>query len=419
VEIDLGNASSEPTSLSTRKRPNRAPWIAVALAVLALGGSVPAAPQVRGVLVTEELPGSFDLSGTALFTSGYVGGRALVRQYSLTSSRARWTTELPQPVGSVALAEAARVLVVTSPESLQASFLDSETGAVLWRRTSGATTVLRTIGDSALVTTPTGIGAGLVIERVGLRTGAVVWSRGLDPDGFLEAGAAGQVVTVDRRGRGTVLSFADGAVLGTADFGVEPDLNQYDEPGDTARFVTIADRLYLARRNSGRHSLTAYRLPDLGQLWSSTTTPFGWPVGCGSYLCISTGTGMTVADASTGAERWSSTEWRLGIDSRSEGMPGPARLFVSDARHTPRGALLDAATGEVVTELGFSLLRGPTMLRVDRLQTGRTWVQAVGPEGELRTLGSLDGELLERCEAVDAHVACATRRGRVSVWRVT
>jgi outer membrane protein assembly factor BamB len=393
--------------------------VAVVLVALALGGSAAPAPQVRAVLVTDELPGAFELSRSALFTTGYVGARAQVRRYALTGTSTGWTTELSQPVGNVDLAEAAGVLVVSSPENLQASFLDSETGDVLWRRTSGATTVLRTTADSALMTSPVGAGGDVVLERVGLRTGLTQWTRRLEAGGYLGTGdpAGGGIVTVDRRGRGSVLSLADGAVVSTVGFGVVPELDQFDDTDYTARFVTVGDRLYLTRRQGGVGSLTAYRLPDLRLLWRDTTMPFGWPTGCGPYLCLSTATGMTVVDAATGAKRWSSTQWRLGYDSRALGIPGPFRLVVSDARHTLSNALLDPATGQVLADLGDNLLIGPLVLRVDTERTGRIWIQAVGPRGDLRTLGSLDGESLDRCVAEGEHLACATRRGRASVWR--
>jgi hypothetical protein len=127
---------------------------------------------------------------------------------------------------------------------------------------------------------------------------------------------------------------------------------------------------------------------------------------------------MTVVDAATGDEGWSSTQWRLGVDSRAAGIPGPFRLVVSDARHTLRDALLDPATGQVVTELGDNILIGPVVVRVDTARSGRVWIQRFGARGDVRTVGSLEGESLERCAAEGEHLACVTRRGRATVWRV-
>jgi hypothetical protein len=126
---------------------------------------------------------------------------------------------------------------------------------------------------------------------------------------------------------------------------------------------------------------------------------------------------MTVVDAVTGEEGWSSTLWRSGGDSRAAGIPGPFRLVVSDARQPLRNVLLDPATGQVVTDLGDSILIGPVVVRVDPAQGGRGWIQRFGARGEVRTVGSLDGESLERCVAEGEHLACLTRRGRTTVWR--
>ena len=417
--IDLGDTSAVPeTPWSPRTTGTRpVAVVAAVLAVLVLCGSATAAPlRIRSVLVSDELAAAFTLSPTGLFTSGFVGRQALVRRYSLADRAVQWSTELSQSPGDVAVAAGGRVLVVTSPESAQVSFLDSDTGAVLWRRT-GATSVLAVNADSALMTSVVATGDQVVLQRVGLWTGEPLWSRRLD-DGFLDAGLVGPIVSVDRRGRAAVLDFADGSVLATADLGVVPDLGRYVGDGDTARFVRYGDRLYLTRRVSGVGSVTAYRIADLRRMWHRAGTPFGWPTGCGEYLCLSTMSGMSALDADTGAALWSTEEWRLGFDSRSLGIPGASLLVVSDARHTPRQALLDPVTGRVRSLLVHGELVGALLLRVDTEQIGRTWIQEFGGLGDLRTVGSLDGMLVERCVAAGEYLACADRNGRANVWRL-
>ncbi|GAA3344454.1 hypothetical protein GCM10020358_47780 [Amorphoplanes nipponensis] len=434
--IDLGDASAVPeTSRSPRATDLRPVAVLTALlAVLALGGSAVVAPlPLRAVLVTDELTGAFALSPSALFTSSYVEGRARVRRLSLADESVRWSTELPQSVGTVDLYEP-RVLIVMSPESAQASVLDSDTGAVLWRRTTGATTVLTVTEDSVLLTLAVAGRDHVVLQRVALRTGEPLWSRELDAAGYVAAGDPGpgdsraesgradgrasRIVTVDRQGRGAVLDFADGAVRATANLGVVPDAGRYVGDGDAARFVTFGNRLYLTRREGGAASITAFRLTDLRQLWRSTTRSFGWPTGCGAYLCVSTATGMTALDAATGEARWTSEHWRLGLDSRALRIPGPPRLVVTDARHTAQRALLDPATGRVRSVLGHSEQVGPLVLRRDSARAGRIWVQAVEAGDRVRTVGSLDGMSLERCVAAGRHLACADGNGRAHVWRM-
>jgi hypothetical protein len=421
VVIDLGDATAVPETSRPPRATDLRPvaFLAAVLAVSALGGSAAIGPpQLRTVLVTDELTGAFAVSPSALFTSSYVEGRAWVRRHSLADRSVQWSTELPQSVGDVALAEGPRIVIVTSPESAQASVLDSDTGAVLWRRTTGTMTMLTMTDDSALVTSAVAGRDHITVERVLLRTGESLWSRELDAAGYVATGARGRVVTVDHEGRGAVLNFADGAVRATADLGVVPDTGRYVGDGDTARFVAFGDHLYLTRRARGVASLTAYRLSDLQQVWRSTTATLGWPTGCGEYLCVSTAAGMTVLDAGTGKTRWSSEHWRLGYDSRTFRIPGPPRLVVEDARHTLQRALLDPATGRVRSALGHSDQVGPLVLRVDSEQIGRIWVQAIGAEDEVRTIGSLDGMSLERCVAAGRNLACADRNGRANVWQL-
>jgi outer membrane protein assembly factor BamB len=413
VVIDLGDASAAPESPGSPRPAGLRPVALVAslLAVLALGGSA-------AVLVTEELPGAFALSPSALFTSGFIGTRAVVRRYSLTGKSIQWSTDLRQSVGAVQFSEVARVLAVTSPESAQASFLDSDTGAILWRRTSGVTSVFGLSGDSVLMKSASPAASRIVLQRVDARTGATLWSRELDASGYLDADGSSRIITVDRKGRGAVLNPADGEELTAANLGVAPDRGRYIGNGDLARFVTIGDRLYLTRRKAGAASLTAYRLTDLRRLWRSTATPFGWPTACGEYLCVSTAAGMTALDADSGKARWSSAVWRHGFDSRLFRIPGPPRVVVTDAAHTPRRALLDPATGRVRSMLGNSEQLGALVMRIDTKRIGRVWIQTVDARDELRTVGAFDGVSLERCTAAGSHLACAIRNGRVSVWRI-
>jgi outer membrane protein assembly factor BamB len=421
VVIDLGDASAvpeaPPSAGTTRRRPTALGL--VVLATLTLAGSAPAEPpRLRSTLVTDDLAGAFTLAPSALFTSSFVGRQAQVRRYSLADRSVQWTTALPQSVGDLELTDAG-VLTVISPEYAQVSFLDSDTGTVLWRRTAGATTVLRVIGDSVLMTSTRAAIEQAVLERTSLRTGQPLWSRRLDAAGYLDVDDAGGIITVDRLGHAAVLDVADGAVQATADLGFEWDPERYVGDGGTVRFETYGNRLYLTRRERGVGSVTAYRLTDLRQLWRSRAMVFGRPTGCGAYLCVSTVSGMTVLDAGTGEARWSSTRWRSGLDTVALGIPGPPRLLVIDVGDTPRRALLDPATGRVRLMLGLSEQVGALLLRLDTAEPGRTWIQEAGSGDDLRTIGRLDGMSLERCVAVAAYLACANRNGRANVWQLT
>jgi hypothetical protein len=404
---------------------------AMVLAVLALGGSVAPAPGLRRVLAVENTSGAFALTPAALYTANFgpaPGSQAMVRQHPLDDAAARWSTELPQTVGSLAVAGPAQVLAVgpaqvlmaTSVDFLRTTFLDSGTGEILWSTTTES--VLRLAGTSALMSG--GAGDGATLRRVDLRTGGTLWSRPLGSALYLDAGGSSadsseHIVTVDQRGRAEVLDFTGGTVLATAEFGVPPSRTEDDGLGDLAVYTAVGGNLYFARRADGRASLTAYRLPDLRQLWRSTTTPLGRYTWCGpAYLCVGTAAGLTVLDNGTGDIRWFDHRWSTGFDPRAIGVPGPPRIVVADGRPDPGLALVDPATGRTLSVLGTSLFVGTSLLRADLEQLGRTWVQVPGQHNDVRTVGALDTVAPNRCAGVAGYLACPTSSGRLDVWRL-
>jgi hypothetical protein len=397
--------------------------VAVVLALFALGGSATRLPALRPVLTADGSSGVF--APSTLFTAGSdasAGNLTWIRRYSLPDGSVTWAARLPQPVEQLDFAASANVVVAASLSTLdngQISVLDGDTGTVLWRYAPGVA-VLRLAETSALMST---VGTDPpILTRVDLRTGAPLWSRSFDPTDFLDAGdpafgAPTRIVTVNRRGLATIYDFADGKALATADLGAVPKPND-DGRTDTAQFTAVGDRLYLARRDGGAVSLTAYRLADLRRLWRSTSVPIGRLTWCGSVLCVTTATGMTVLDSADGSVRWSDTRWLLGYDTRVAGIPGPSRLAVTDGPQNPQRALLDPASGRVLSLLGRSIFAGGTLLRSDGRQAGRTWVQVPGPGNSFRTVGRLDTVAPARCVAVAGYLACPTSTGSTTVWQI-
>jgi outer membrane protein assembly factor BamB len=429
IDLDSVGETSSRGRWPARRVTRRVLPAAVALVLLTLGGSATPLPGLRPVLTTESATGVFTLGPSALFAteSDAAPGRSSIRRYALDQRSTTWVTRLPHRVEELDLAAPANVLVAGSVNSTQpslatsmrATFIDSDTGRVLWRTTSDDA-VLRLAGTSALMASSAD--SEPVVQRVDLRTGTVLWSRPFDPTGHLDVGgpAGGdpsRVVTVDQRGTVRTYAFADGEVLATADLGAAPTLDD-DGLDDVVQVHTIGDRLYLARRDSGSPSLTAFRLDDLQQLWRRTSIPVGYPTWCGAYVCITTASGMTVIDSIDGSPRWSDSRWLLGYDTRAVGMPGPPRLAAIDSQQDPEHALLDPASGRVLSLLGRSTYVGTVLLRSDITRIGRTWVQIPGPSGEVRTVGHLDTVAPARCDAAANHLACPAPTGRTTVWRV-
>ncbi len=422
IDLDVPRVTGTPRGRRwpARRAARPVAVAAVLLTVLSLGGSATPAAGLRRVLVTEGTTGVFALAPSAVFAAeaGPTAAASSVRRYPLPGGSAPWVARLPHRVDDLDLAAPAKVLVATSANNTQTTFLDSDTGRVLWRAITTEIALVRLAATSALVFS-SAAGAP-VLRRVDLRTGAVLWSRPFDPTGYVDAGDPtlgdlSRIVTVDQRGVATTRAFADGRVLATADLGAAPTPND-DGLTDVARFDTFGDRLYLARRDGGAESLTAFRLDDLRQLWRSTVVPVGTLTWCGADVCVTTVSGMTVIDGADGSPRWSDPRWRLGYDTRAAGMPGPPRLAVMDDQPDPERALLDPATGRVLALLGRSTRVGPVMLRPDAARAGRIWVQAPGPGRDVRTLGHLDRVAPRGCAATAEHLACVGPTGPVTVW---
>ncbi len=435
IDLDARSSASEassrgpgPTWLVTA-RP--AAFVAVVLLVLALGGSAAPPAGLRHVLTVENTSGAFALSPAGLFTAHFgraPGRQAIVRRHSLDGPSPRWSTELPQTVGSLDVVEPAGVLVVgparvlmtTSVDAVQTTVLDSGTGGILW--STRADRVLRLADTGALMTRETS--GSVMLRRVGLRTGRTLWSRELGPDSYVDAGdpaagPSGAVVTVDRRGRAAVLDADDGAVLATAELGVAPGEIDDDGIGDTAMYAAVGSQLHVARRDDGEASLTAYRLPDLQLLWRTTTAPLSRPTWCAPQsICVATAAGLTVLDSDTGKVRWSDSRWRSGFGTRAAGLPGPPRIAGLAGPPDSGLALLDPATGTTLSMLGAGTLVGTTSLRSDREETHRVWVQVPGPHNDLRTVGVLERVNPHRCAATAYYLACPADSGRLTVRRI-
>jgi hypothetical protein len=191
--IDLGAVPA-----ASAERPGGAPrradrgavrpgvTVAVVLAVLVLGGSAAPLPGLHRVLAVENTSGAFALTPAALFTAdlGRAPGReATVRRHPLDGRSAPWSTAVPQTVGSIDVVAPARVLAVgparvlmaTSVDSPRTTFLDSDTGRILWSTTTHR--VLRLADAGALLAG--GAGDAAELRRVDLRTGRTLWSREL------------------------------------------------------------------------------------------------------------------------------------------------------------------------------------------------------------------------------------------------
>ncbi|HYN96127.1 MAG TPA: PQQ-binding-like beta-propeller repeat protein [Pilimelia sp.] len=434
IDLDL----PPPAPAAGAPRPRLAPGVgrpaiaaALLLAVLlTLGGAEPAAPGLRLVLSVGDDGAAlaYAVSTTALFAvvpGSQPDSRSELRRYALSEGSPRWAVRAPHSVQGLLLAEAAHVLIATSGGGPEVSFLDADTGRVLWRmpavdfdRTAVVDTGLLSVitdrggGDA-------GVGGSAELRMADLRTGRTIWSRAFPSIAHLGTGepASGpptRAVVVTSAGRATVLDTADGAELGGADLGVRLPVQPGDGRGDLTDIMSIDNRLYVVRRVGGATSISAYAGDDLRLRWRVTDQPYGILSACGPVLCLDTGDAIVALDARDGSQRWTDTSRAVAV-----AVDAPdARAFL--VASTESGALdvLDPATGRVQQPLGDGRVVDRLVLRPDKLAPGRTWVAALDADGAFHGLGWTDIGAADGCDAAGRYLACATESGTISVWQL-
>jgi PQQ-like domain len=423
--IDLdASPRAEPGPAAPRPRL-RAPRPVRILAVLvaALLTLVAAAPPARTMEPILAAGGTaaaaFTLGPDALYTASFganPNSESGIRGYALPGGEQRWATSLPQNVQNLTLDGG--VLLARSGSAPRMTFLDATEGKVLWTLNEPNATVVTLSGGRALLRVDTDDG-GTELRLASARTGATIWSRMVAGVGEilnddLFADRPDRIVVLGVDGRVTTLQFADGSVLGQGELGVRLPAELDGTPSADFVGVTVSgDQLYLSRREQGRASLAAYRLPQLTRRWRTEGGPTGFVHDCGPVLCIADAGRVSGLDPSDGSVRWSDPAWsnafRLG-----EGV-----LLAYDRQEDPESAILDARTGAVRRKLGHTLAVGGLELRADNKIVGRTWVAVTdSADDTVHTVGAMQTAAPYGCTVRRPYLACPTSAGPTTVWQI-
>ncbi len=421
--IDLDAAPRpEPGSASPRHRlgaPRPVLLLGVLVAVLlTLAAAAPPQRTMRPVLAAGgTAAAAFTLGPDALYTASSgansTGGSG-IRRYALPGGKQLWTTSLPQTVQSLTLDGG--VLLARSGAPPQMSFLDATEGTVLWRLDEPNAAVITLSRGRALLRIDAGDGR-VALRLASARTGATIWSRVVDGvreilNDDLFSDDPDRIVVLGLDGHVTTLQFADGSVLGEGELGVPLPNGSAFQAGFVG--VTVSgDQLYLSRRDRGRASLTAYRLPELARRWRTEGGPTGFVHDCGPVLCISDTRWVSGLDPSDGSVRWSDPAWSNAFEL------GDGTLLAHDQQEIPESAILDARTGTLRRWLGRTLTVGGLELRADSKVVGRTWVAVADPaDGTARTVGSMQTPEPYGCVVRRPYLACPTSAGPTTVWQI-
>ncbi|MGA5304073.1 PQQ-binding-like beta-propeller repeat protein [Nucisporomicrobium flavum] len=425
IDLDLAppHAPAEPAPLRRLPVPGRIPRILGVLAavLLTMTAAVPPAPALDRVLSAGgTAAAAFTLGPDALFTATFgqnPDSEAGIRRYDLPGGTQAWATAVPQNVQSLSLEPQSGVLLARSGSDPRMVFLDAADGTVLWRLAEAGTSAVRLTGGRVLLRKDVPPDR-MELKLADARTGTPLWTRMLAGyselrDDTVGAGPPRRLYVIGYDGHVTTLNLADGRVLGSGDLGVRlrAEYNS-DTDLDYTSVDVSGDELYLSRREGGRVSLAAYRLPALSPKWQVRGGALGTVYACGRILCMSDGHRLNGIDPDDGSLLWTAPAWS------SAGLTPDGRLVAATWAEDPETAEIDPASGAVLRPLAHTFFVGDVELRGDTKLTGRTWVSITGGDGAPHTVGWLDTTAPYGCEADGPYLACPTIAGPTGVWRL-
>jgi hypothetical protein len=419
--IDLDVAGRPPDAEARRRRPvlrPSRPVLVVAVVLLALAGLGPAAPPgpaLRLVLAANgTAAAAFDLGAESLYTASYgaanPNSESAVRRFDLTDGSLRWAAALPQGVQNLNINDAAGVLMARSGTEPRITFLDADTGQVLWRLEAANTSVLALSRLGALIVTD--VPGATELRLAGPRDARTHWTRRIDSPlffgpGDLWSGDSDRIVVLSFAGTVRTLDLATGEVLGAGGIGAVP------EPNDIRISMVGRDRLIVSQPTPDGSTVSAFSLAPFARLWH-LAGQIDSASDCGPLWCLSRADQAAVeaVDPDTGAFRWRNTELASAARWNDRFLTG------FDRAEEPRMFLLDPATGRVVRRLGPTARAGDLLLHRDTEASGRSWVSVLGERGVPYVVGGVDSPVPYGCEAAGRYVACPTTDGPTKVWRL-
>ncbi|MER7332295.1 MULTISPECIES: PQQ-binding-like beta-propeller repeat protein [unclassified Micromonospora] len=420
--IDLGERRDVPPPADPR--PGRAvrPWAPALVALLCLAVLTAAAPrpaQPPGAVIPARPDADVAVAGDLLLVVDSTGPGAAsgpgperrVAAHHLPSGRPLWHLPLAGPVSPFP-ARVGDVVALTMPEGetgTQVVGLAAADGAVRWRvdgQLYGATPA-----GNLLVWGVTGAGPGAPeLRSVDAATGTARWALRLPLETLHRS---------TRDGRVTLLTVLDGGRLELRD----PDSGDLRHAAalpataEPPEVLGVTDDLVLVSEGPG--VLSAYDTAALRRRWSVPRGPSAraYAFGCGVVICVEDGgRGLRLLDPATGSARWRADDWPLLT-------PVGDRLLAAGYPHggVADHALLDAATGRPVRELGRWQL-GDLALWEDRAtlhrrqRDGRVLIGRLDERGDgVRVVAALHG-VVGTCGSYGSLVICRREGGAYGVW---
>ncbi|NBE82112.1 outer membrane protein assembly factor BamB family protein [Micromonospora rubida] len=424
--IDLGELRGDVTpgppprpSLAVG-RPLRVA-LAGAVALLTLASSAPVARPVPAVVVAR--PGAeVRVAGGRLYVADPEtswGGTREVTAYATPAGaggalRPLWRTSAPGGEGRFGVQEHGGFVLITGGRDgggAETAALDAATGRQRWRQpgypvpTVGGGLLLLMQGDETT--------AGL--RGVDLPSGRLRWSASVDQGrmAYRHRGAeVDQVVLIPESGRIEVRDAGSGEVLLTGD----------SRPAGYQGAGLAGDLLLVRAANgvAGGDRVTAYGLDALDRRWELDLSPNEYLAECGHLLCVGgREAGLSALDPATHRPRWVNPRWQWIFAARGDRLLAASRARVGDMEL----AVLDAATGRTVAELGGwdpVPNQGPDepLFGTRRTREGGLLVAELDPARAVARWLDVLPDVMGECFSSGRDLLCRRQSGAYGWWRL-
>ncbi|MCX4473713.1 PQQ-like beta-propeller repeat protein [Micromonospora sp. NBC_01655] len=402
--------------------------LAGAVALLTLAASAPVArpasavvpggPGVEVLLVgggrlyvaVPETPGSGGTRGVTVYATPAGAGGVL---------RPLWRTSVPGGEGLFQVQEHGGFVLITGRRDdrvAETVALDAATGRQRWRQPGFPTP---TVGGGLLLS---GIVEGETTELlrvVDLPSGRLRWSVPVDRGRtahHYQGAEIDRVVLIPESGRIEARDAGSGAVLRAG------DPHPAGSPGYQSASLA-GDLLLLTAHDGigGSRRVTAYGLAVLDRRWELDLPPTQSLMECGDLLCVgSQEAGLLALDPATLRPRWVNPRWQWVAAVR-----GDRLLVAADGMRgaTVEFAVLDAATGRTVAELGgWEMVPnqdpdGP-LFGIRRTREGGLLVAELDPARAVARWLDVLPEIPGECHSAGRDLVCRRPGGTYGWWRL-
>ncbi|MFI0796499.1 PQQ-binding-like beta-propeller repeat protein [Micromonospora rubida] len=394
--------------------------LAGAVALLTLASSAPVVRPAPAVVAGR--PGAdIRVAGGRLYVADpetSSGGTREVTAYATPAGaggalRPLWRASAPGGEGWFQVQEHGGFVLITGGAGggAETAALDAATGRQRWRQPGSP---VPTVGGGLLLLMQ-GDETTAALRGVDLQSGRLRWSAPVDQGRMAHhyrGAEVDQVVLIPESGRIEVRDAGSGAVVLTGD----------SRPAGYQGVGLAGDLLMVTAANgvAGGHRVTAYGLDALDRRWELELSPNEYLTECGDLLCVGgREAGLSALDPATHRPRWVNPRWQWVFTARGD------RLLVAASARVggTELAVLDAATGRTVAELGDwepVSNQGPDepLFGTRRTREGGLLVAELDPARAVARWLDVLPDVMGECLSSGRDLLCRRQSGAYGWWRL-